>query len=267
MNKYKDPALPFTREVFILDPDRMTTKEKNHIKPLTVARAKRALRKFASKKRAETNQYFFKTGPGEYGESDKFIGVRAADLRATAKMFKELSSKETLTLLNSKIHEERSLAVLILVEQFQSGDDAQKKAVCDLYISNSKMINNWDLVDCSAHKIVGVYLEDRPRKILYKLAKSKDLWTKRISIISTFHFIRQNDFKDTLAISEIHLNHEHDLMHKAVGWMLREVGKRNKSVEEKFLKKHYKKMPRTMLRYSIEKFPEKERQKYLKGLI
>ena len=170
-------------------------------------------------------------------------------------------------LLHSKFHEERLIALFVLIHKFERGEESLRKKIFNLYLKNTKYINNWDLIDLSAPKIVGAYLFDKPRDVLYKLAKSKSLWEKRISILSTFYFIRENDFKDTIKVSKILLNDEHDLIHKAVGWMLREVGKRCLETEEKFLKKHYQKMPRTMLRYAIERFPETKRQAYLRGKV
>lgn len=225
------------------------------------------LRKFASKERAKSNKWFFKTGPGEYGEGDKFLGISVPDSRKVAKKYKDLSLKGTTKLLKSPWHEERLVALLILVERFAKTDEPERKEIYNYYLSSTKYINNWDLVDLSAHKIVGPYLEGKSKEVLYKLAKSKILWEKRISIISTFYYIANRKFDDALKIAKILLNDDHDLIHKAVGWMLREVGNRERAVEEKFLKKHYKKMPRTMLRYAIEKFPENLRLKYLKGEI
>jgi len=220
------------------------------------------LRKLSDPQKAKLLQGFFKTGKGQYGEGDIFLGVKVPESRTVAKKYHDLSFEDIKTLLQSKIHEERLTALLLLVHLYQKNPD---KKFVDFYLSNTKHINNWDLVDLTAHKIVGHYLENKPRDILYKLARSKILWERRISIISTFHFIRDRDFKDALALADILLNDEHDLMHKAVGWVLREIGKKDLKVEEGFLRKHYKKMPRTMLRYSIEKFPEDVRKKYLKG--
>ncbi len=225
------------------------------------------LRRHASRKKAAVTQRFFKTGPGEYGEGDIFIGVTMPDLREIAKDFSDVADRTVTRLLKSKIHEERQLALLIFVYQFEDGDSKTRKKIYDVYMNNTRHINNWDLVDISAHKIVGAWLKDRSRQPLYKFAKSTSLWERRIAIISTFSFIRKNDFSDTLKISEALIADEHDLIHKAVGWMLRELGKRDLAVEEKFLKKHYKNMPRTMLRYAIEKFPETRRKSYLKGKI
>lgn len=228
---------------------------------------KSRLRRKASKKKAAVTQVFFKTGPGEYGEGDIFIGVTMPELRGLVKDFSNAADGTVMRLLKSKIHEERQLALLILVHQFEAGDTKVQKKIYDTYMDNTRYINNWDLVDISAHKIAGVWLKDRSRQPLYKFSKSPDLWQRRISIISTFNFIRDHDFSDTLKISETLLADEHDLIHKAVGWMLREVGNRNMAAQEKFLKKHYKSMPRTMLRYAIEKFPETRRKSYLKGKI
>ena len=210
---------------------------------------------------------FFKTGKGEYGEGDIFLGVTVPKMRRVAKKYKDVSLDEIRTLLRSLIHEERLTALLILVENFRKADETEKTEIFNLYLKNTKYINNWDLVDLSASRIVGEFLKDKPVDILYTLAKSKSLWERRIAIISTFQFIWEGRFAETLKISKILLTDRHDLIHKAVGWMLREVGKRSFKTEEGFLKKHYKKMPRTMLRYSIEKFPEKLRLRYLTGVV
>jgi len=223
---------------------------------------KQDLNKLADPKQAKILSSFFKTGKGEYGEGDVFLGIKVPEQRKIVKKYSNLSLKDTQALLNSKIHEHRLVALLILVDKYNKSD--KKQEIVDIYLKNTKKINNWDLVDLSAHKILGEYLLDKNRKILYKLAKSKDLWEKRIAIISTAAFINNNQFDDTLKISEILLNDNHDLIHKAVGWMLREVGKKNQAVEEKFLKKYHKTMPRTMLRYSIERFDEKKRKFYMK---
>ncbi|MEI6728592.1 MAG: DNA alkylation repair protein [bacterium] len=212
--------------------------------------------------------YFFKTGKGEYAEGDKFIGVVVPDQRSVArKHFKQASLDDVQKLLDSPIHEHRLTGLIILTYKFEKGDNAERKLIYDFYLKNTRAINNWDLVDCSAHKIVGQHLIDKDRSILYKLAHSKNLWEQRIAIVSTFAFIRLKDFEDCLNLAEIFLTHEHDLIHKAVGWMLREVGKKDEFVLVSFLNPNYKKMPRTMLRYAIEKFPEQRRILYLKGLI
>jgi len=209
--------------------------------------------------KAKVYQRFFKTGIGEYGEGDVFVGLTVPKSREIAKKFFNLELKEVKELLNSKIHEERLIGLLILVYNYPKN----KKKIFDFYLENTNRINNWDLVDLTADKIVGNYLIDKDKKLLYKLAKSGNLWERRISIVSTFHFIKNNKFEDSLKLSEILLKDNHDLIHKATGWMLREIGKRNMDVEEEFLKKYYKIMPRMMLRYAIEKFDIKKRQFYL----
>ena len=210
-------------------------------------------------------QRFFKTGPGEYGEGDIFLGLTVPQQRQVAKKYKELDFTSLQKLLNSKIHEYRQVALFILVEQFQKADEVTQIQIFNFYLKNTKHINNWDLVDLSAPKIVGIYLLDKKpqRKILYKLVKSENLWEKRIAIISTYTFIKNKELEDTLKISQILLGDKHDLIHKAVGWMLRELGKIDQKLEEQFLQKHIKQMPRTMLRYAIEKFEEGKRQYYL----
>ncbi|MCP4625858.1 MAG: DNA alkylation repair protein [bacterium] len=219
------------------------------------------------KEHAAVSQRFFKTGPGEYGEGDVFIGIKVPVLRRLAKEYLDLSLKDIKTILRSKYHEQRLLSLLIMVDQFAKGNQKKKKSIYQLYLKNTEFINNWDLVDTSAHYIVGPYLIDKIRAPLYQLAQSDSLWERRIAIMSTFHYVKNDDFTDTLKIARILLYDQQDLIHKAVGWMLREIGKRQLKEEEAFLKKHYLKMPRTMLRYAIEKFPEPKRQRYLKGTI
>ncbi len=206
---------------------------------------------------------FFKTGKGQYGEGDVFLGITVPKQRKIAKKYLDLSLQDLSSLIKSKVHEERLTALFVAVYKYKKFQI--KKEIYQWYIKNAKQVNNWDLVDSSAPYIVGDFLKDKDRSILFKLAKSKNLWEKRIAILSTFAFINQGEFKDTFKIAEILLSDTHDLIHKAVGWMLREVGKRvSQKTEEVFLQKHYQKMPRTMLRYAIERFPEKLRQKYLK---
>ena len=219
-------------------------------------------------KQALLLQRFFKTGKGEYGEGDIFLGIKVPVQRQIVKKYK-LNLEDIQELLLSKIHEHRLSGLFILIEKYKKASDKEKQEIFDFYLKNLKHVNNWDLVDLSSHKIVGEFLIDKSenRRILYDLAKSENLWEKRISIISTFAFIKDNDFKDALKIAEILLKDSHDLIHKAVGWMLREIGKKSLETEEKFLKKFYKQMPRTMLRYAIEKFEEEKRQRYLKGEI
>ncbi len=225
---------------------------------------KKELKRLSNSKQAEILQGFFKTGKGEYGEGDIFLGVKVPEQRKIVSKFEKLSLEDLEKLLSSKIHEYRMSALLILIRQYERADEEYKKEIFNFYLRNTKNINNWDLVDISAPKIVGDYLLNKPRDILYKLAKSENLWERRIAIISTFAFIRNNEFTDTLKISRILLLDKHDLIHKAVGWMLREVGKRDQKIEEEFLKKYYLKMPRVMLRYAIEKFEERKRKFYLR---
>lgn len=224
---------------------------------------KKELSLYADFEKAVILQRFFKTKKSEYGEGDIFLGVIVPNTRKVAKKFLDLPILEIKKLLYSKIHEERLCALLLLVEKFYNADDKGRKTIYEFYMKNARQANNWDLVDLSAPRIVGMYLLDKPKGILYKFAKSKNLWEKRISILSTFWFIKYGKFNDSLKIAKILMNDEHDLIHKAVGWMLREVGKKDMKTEEGFLKKYYKKMPRTMLRYAIEKFPENKRLMYL----
>lgn len=228
---------------------------------------RRRLRSFADESHAQVLQRFFKTGPGEYGEGDVFLGVRVPATRRVAKECETLSLDDTFTLLTSDIHEERLLALIILARKYHKGTPDEQAAIYRRYLDHTAYINNWDLVDASAAHIVGAHLQNRSRAPLYTLAQSKSLWERRIAIISTFHFIKNNDFDDTLKIATICITDTHDLIHKAVGWMLREVGKRDIQAESVFLTKYYRQMPRTMLRYAIEKFPEHTRQQYLKGRI
>ena len=225
------------------------------------------LKNQANPEQAKTLSRFFKTDKGEYGEGDEFLGIKVPVSRKIAKQFKELSLSEIQELLDSKVHEERLIGLFILVEQYRKADAEKMQAIYEFYLKNAKRVNNWDLVDLSAEKIMGAYLMDKDKRILFKLAKSKNLWERRIAIMSTFHFIKNGFYDTTFAISDMLLKDEHDLIHKAVGWMLREIGNRNLAEEEKFLKKNYKTMPRTMLRYAIEKFPEKKRQVYLKERV
>jgi 3-methyladenine DNA glycosylase AlkD len=234
---------------------------------VTLKDIQKRLKKLGDKRHAAVSQRFFKTGPGEYGEGDVFIGIRVPVLRKLAAEYSDLSFEETLSLLQSSIHEERLLALLLLVRAFSKANEVTRKSIYITYLENTGFVNNWDLVDTSAPHIVGGYLMDKNKAALYRLAKSDDMWERRISIMSTFHFIKHHRFSETLKISKMLLFDRQDLIHKATGWMLREIGKRDFSTEESFLKKHYKHMPRTMLRYAIEKFPEQKRQRYLKGLV
>ena len=232
---------------------------------MSARQIRRELRKVSSPAKAKVLQGFFKTGPGEYGEGDVFIGVMTAPLRALAKKYHQAGFAELKSLLQSKVHEERVLALMILVSQYRKADDKKKARIFDFYLKHRKHVNNWDLVDGSAHQIVGAHLNGRDRALLLRFAASKDLWERRIAIVSTFHTIRQGRSADTLHISKLLLKDKEDLIHKAVGWMLREVGKHCSVRElETFLKKHGPRMPRTALRYAIERFPEPKRRMYLK---
>ena len=224
------------------------------------------LRELSDSDIAVHSQRFFKTGKGEYGEGDRFLGIRVPILRQCVREYRTISLEDTIELLKSPFHEARLLALLILVAKYASANAiAEQDAIYRTYLGNTEFINNWDLVDCSAEHVVGAHLFLRDRKPIYRLVHSKCLWERRIGIISTFHFVRRKDFPDTLECARLLLNDKEDLIHKASGWMLREVGKRDSVAEEKFLERHYKQMPRTMLRYAIERFPEKERLAYLHG--
>lgn len=225
---------------------------------------RKALLLLEDRDKAEILQRFFKTGPGQYGEGDFFLGVSVPQLRKLSKECGEIDLGELRALLWSSVHEERFLALLILIRDYEEADHAGKRRVYGLYLQNTRWINNWDLVDLSAPKIVGDFLMKMDRKPIYRLARSADLWERRIAILATFRFIKERQFNDTLNISEILLRDKEDLIHKAVGWMLREVGKRNLSAEEAFLKQHYRQMPRTMLRYAIERFPSAKKKHFMK---
>jgi 3-methyladenine DNA glycosylase AlkD len=226
---------------------------------------KKELMKAASKERAKNLQWFFKTGKGEYAEGDLFLGLTSPQLKVFAKKYADLSFDDLQKLVKSKYHEERMMALVILKNRFLKAGEKVRKQIFNFYIKNRKYINNWDLVDVNVPGVVGAYLENKDKSILYKFAKSKDIWERRIAMLSCFWYIYKGDCKDALKIAEILKDDKHDLIHKAVGWMLREVGKRcSKEKEEEFLRKYYKTMPRTMLRYAIERFPEKERKAYLK---
>ncbi len=257
---------------------------------MTAKQIQNELKKAANPEKAKILQRFFKTGKGEYGEGDIFLGIVVPEQRKIAKKHPDLTLEEIQKLLSSKIHEHRLTSLFILINKYKKAeDDKEKKKIFDFYLKNTKNINNWDLIDLSAPNIIGNYLLDKDkwdsrstenkrgagnkggigntnkRAILHKLARSKSLWEKRIAILATFEFIKNGEYEDTLKISEILLNDKHDLIHKGVGWMLREVGKRvSPEKEEEFLKKHYKGMPRTMLRYAIERFPEDKRRYYLR---
>lgn len=219
--------------------------------------------KQADPEHASRLQGFFKTGKGEYGEGDVFLGLRVPDQRKLARKYKELAIPDVLRLLQSGIHEYRLTSMFILTHQFNKGDEEKRGQIIDLYLENTAYINNWDIVDASAHKLLGAWLLDKPRDILYELADSESLWERRISIISTFAFINQGELNDALALAEKLVADEHDLIHKASGWVIREVGKKDQQALEDFLLRHYKTMPRTMLRYAIEKLPEERRKFFM----
>lgn len=224
---------------------------------------RRALRAKADKKKAAFYPSFFKTGAGEYAEGDVFLGVGVPAVRSVVRQYRELPRDDIVLLLADPLHECRLAALLILVEQFERAEDEEEKSIVELYLQQLDRVNNWDLVDTSAAAILGEYLVSRPRNILYALANSKHLWRERISIVATHAFIRRNDFADALALCRHFLTHSHDLLHKACGWMLREVAKRDMRAANAFLDAHAADMPRTMLRYCLEKHSGPERQKYM----
>ncbi|MGB7218940.1 MAG: DNA alkylation repair protein [Vicinamibacterales bacterium] len=224
---------------------------------------RREMRRLTNRSRAAALQRYFKTGPGEYGAGDRFLGIRVPVLRKLAARNRTLSLRDLSSLLASPWHEERLLALFILVRQYATADPAQREAIFRLYMRRTGRINNWDLVDCSAGYIVGAHLRGRKRTRLLRLARSRALWERRIAIMATSHYIQQNDFDYTLRVARLLRDDPHDLIHKAVGWMLREIGKRDPAVEERFLRRHATRMPRTMLRYAIERFPPKVRRRYL----
>lgn len=221
------------------------------------------LNQIASPERAKASQWFFKTGKGQYGHGDKFIGVSMPDNRTLCKKYAALSLEEIEKLLESDIHEARMAGLIIMTDQAKKADEQLKQKLYDLYLRRTDRINNWDLIDISCRQVVGGYLENKPRDILYKLARSSDLWERRIAIVSTAFFISKGQLKDTFEISKLLLGDSHDLIHKAVGWMLRETGKKDRGQLLKFLDEYAYKMPRTALRYSIEHLPHNDRLKYM----
>jgi len=224
---------------------------------------KQDLQKLYNPKKVKTLSRFFKTDKGQYGEGDLFLCVTVPQQRRIAKRYKNASFTDIRALLNSPIHEYRLTALLILREHYKKKEN-QRREIIQFYLQNISKINNWDLVDLSADHLLGNYLFEKDKTILYELAKSPNLWERRISMISTFAFIKKNNFEDTIKIAKILLQDKHDLIQKAVGWMLREIGKRDIEAEENFLKQHYKEMPRTMLRYAVERFPKEKKAFYLK---
>ena len=234
---------------------------------LTQPDLQRELARAADPQSARGLAVFFKTGKGEYGEGDEFCGITVPVLRKIAKRYLHLRLADVKKLLSSRVHEHRFAALEILVFQFEAGDKSAKEKMFDFYLKHTRYINNWDLVDTSAPYIVGEHLATRPRKILYRLAKSSNIWERRIAIVATAAFIKRGDLKDTFGISALLLKDKHDLIHKAVGWMLREAGKRSEPAMLKFLAQHYSVMPRTALRYAIERVPQAQRRGILKGIF
>ncbi|MGB4466079.1 MAG: DNA alkylation repair protein [Eubacteriales bacterium] len=234
-----------------------------------VEKIKQELQSYAEPEKAEFLPRFFKAVEGDYGEGDRFIGVRVPWQRKVArKYYMSASMEDIAALLHDEVHEYRSVALIMLVYKYQKAASApEREGIVRFYLDNLDYVNNWDLVDLSADKILGAHLFTKERTTLYDLVSSGHLWRQRTAIIATFYFIRQGDFGDTLAIAQLLLNHQHHLIHKAVGWMLREVGKRDLELELKFLKEHYRSMPRTMLRYAIEAFEPDLRQQVLQGLV
>ncbi len=230
---------------------------------MMLSQIKRDLLQISDPDHAKRLSSLFKTGKGQYGEGDFFLGIPVPKQRRIAKKYLNLGLDDIQELLRSKYHEHRFTALVILVSKYQKAEKLSKNEIFEFLLKNTYSINNWDLVDLAAPRIIGDYLVDRERSILYKLVKSNSLWERRISILATFKFIANNDFEDALKISELLLDDKHDLIHKAVGWALREIGKRDQELEEQFLNKHAAKMPRTMLRYAIEKFDERKRKFYL----
>ncbi|MDJ0623874.1 MAG: DNA alkylation repair protein [Desulfocapsaceae bacterium] len=233
----------------------------------TVQKITKILMSLGNREIAEHSQRFFKTGKGEYGEGDKFLGIRVPVVRKEVKKHLHISLKEAEKLLQSEFHEIRLFAVILLTEKFHRADEKEQYRIYSLYLANTLKVNNWDLVDASADKIIGPYLFEKDRSKLYELARSQNMWERRIAIMATFYYIRREQFEDTVKIADILLGDKEDLIHKAVGWMLREMGKKSITRLENFLAKNYRAMPRIMLRYAIEKLPKKQRDMYLRGEI
>ena len=239
----------------------MSAKAESTAPSLSTIRAE--LRELADPVRATHSLRFFKTGPGQYGEGDKFLGLTVPQMRSIARKYRELDDKSALELLASSWHEERLVALVLLVEAYKEADDRRRRSIHRSYLANTRWVNNWDLVDCSAEYLVGAHVATNANGLLERLARSKSLWERRIAIVATFHFIKRDEFRPTLKIGAMLLGDSEDLIHKAVGWMLREVGKRDRQALDGFLNRFYHKMPRTMLRYAIERHPETIRKRYL----
>jgi len=232
---------------------------------MTVQSIRRKLKRLGNKQKAEILKRFFKTGPGEYGAGDVFYGIQVPVLRKIASEYRESASLSSISsLMQSSVHEERFLALLLLIQKFQCGNEHEQRKMYKLYFRNMHFVNNWDLVDLSAPQIIGAFLENRRRSPLYTLVESMNLWDRRIAILATLHFIRKNDCRDTLKIATLLLSDEEDLIHKAVGWMLREVGKQNPAALEKLLRRYARRMPRTMLRYAIERMSAGDRARHMR---
>lgn len=234
---------------------------------VSLAAIRKEIRALGSPERAKSSLRFFRTGPGEYGEGDRFLGLTVPEMRAIARRYRTIDHDAVVKLLQSPWHEERLVALVLLVDGYQRGEKSQRDRIHRAYLANTRRINNWDLVNASAAAIVGGHLHAAGISMLERLARSKDLWERRIAIVATYYFIKTNEFAPTLRIAEMLLGDSHDLIHKAVGWMLREVGKRDRKVLDAFLGKHYREMPRTMLRYATERHPESTRKRYLAGTI
>ena len=237
------------------------------VETATLAGIRAELKQLADPVRATHSLRFFKTGPGQYGEGDKFLGLTVPQMRKLVRKYRALDDTAALELLASPWHEERLVALLLLVDGYKRGDDERRRRIHRAYLANAQWIDNWDLVDASAEHVVGPHLDAGEITLLERLARSKNIWERRIAIVSTFHFIKRNEFRPTLQIAAMLLGDSHDLIHKAVGWMLREVGKRDRKTLDGFLKTRYRTMPRTMLRYAIERHPETIRKRYLGGTI
>lgn len=233
----------------------------------TLGALRRDMRAEADPDDAVNLRRFFKTGKGQYGEGDRFLGVRVPVLRRLARAYRMLPVDDAMALVRSKWHEERLLGLLLLVGRYQRAEAVERQAIYDLYLRHAKHVNNWDLVDSSAPYIVGPHITSTDFAVLERLARSPDVWERRIAVLATFHGIKQGEFRPALRIATLLITDEHDLIHKAVGWMLREIGKRDRAAEIAFLREHYRTMPRTTLRYAIEHFPDGQRRKYLDGTL
>jgi 3-methyladenine DNA glycosylase AlkD len=244
----------------------MTSKHTSARTGQTLQSLRRSLKDVADPQRAKHNLRFFKTGAGEYAAGDRFLGITVPALRALARQYCDLPLRDVDSLLRSPWHEERLLALLLWVDRYRRGDVNQRRRIHHKYLRSTRYINNWDLVDVSAGHIVGAFLADKDKRVLFRLARSASLWERRIAVLATFHFIRDGRFTEILKIATLLLHDEHDLIHKAVGWMLREVGRRDRPRLERFLIRHQDSMPRTMLRYAIEHLPAQQRRRYLQGV-